>query len=176
MAGARRFPFFHPPGCPRPECHRLPLDPDQVVYFRLYRTKGYPGGVPLFSCLRGRHTFSLRRYSVEFYLHRPHKTAATIDRLVSSCSLRQAARAGRKALSRSSVERRLERFGLHSHRLLRRALRERLRLGGEFQLDEAESFERDRRMAPLTIPVLVHRETRYTAALSVATLAPRVKA
>ena len=94
--------------------------------------------------------------------------------LVSSCSLRQAARDPR-SLSRSSIERRLERFGLHAHRLLRRAVRERLALDGEIQLDEAESFERDRRMGPLTAPVAVHSESRYVLAASGGTLRPRIR-
>jgi len=169
------FPFFHPPGCPRPECRGLPPRPDLLSYFRSYATSSYPGGIALFRCSRCRRSFSLRRFSVEFYLHRHHRTVAALEQLVSSCSLRQAARAS-GSLGRAALARRLERFGLHAHRLLRRALRERLPVERDtFVLDEAETFEIDRRMGPLTVPVLLHRRSRYVLAAHVGTLAPRIR-
>ena len=180
----RTFPFFRPSGCPRPECRNLPLRPDLLFYRCHYVTKGYPGGIALFDCDRCGRSFSLRRFSVEFYLHRPGRTVGTIAGFVSSLSLRQAERIPQgskckdwdnRPLKRKAIERRLERLGHHAHRLLRRAVRDRLSLDGEFQLDEAESFESDRRLGPVTIPVLVHRDTRYTLAASVATLAPRIR-
>ena len=169
------FPHFTPPGCPRPGCpaYGRALPPSAFRLVTRYFTRGYPGGIPLYRCLEGGHSFSLRRFSPEYYLHKPHLTPWAIDVLSSCVSLRQGAR-HEGALSFSSLERRLRRFGLHAHRLLRRARREHPhRLAGTFELDEGESFERDRRAAPVTIPLLIHRASRFTLAAHVGTLPPR---
>ena len=162
-----------PPACPYPDCayHRKP-PPDFFRPAGLYRTRGYPGGLRRFRCLGCWRTFSIRRFSVEFRLHKPECTSEAISRLVSSVSLRQAARLPDHHLCRSSLERRLLRFGLHGQRLLRRSAR-LLTLSGEFYLDEAESFEESRLKKPLTIPILVHGESRFVISAHVGSLPAR---
>jgi len=175
MSADLEFPDFTPPGCPRPRCphyaRRLPAE--CFLFLRRYRTRGYPGGVPLYRCVLGEHTFSLRRFSPEFYLHKPERTAWAIEQFASCVSIRQTARQ-RRGLSISSLERRMKRFGQHAQRLLRRAARRAAPLTGDFVLDEAETFERHRLMAPVTVAVLVHRRTRFAIAAHVGTLAPRI--
>jgi hypothetical protein len=162
-----------PPACPYHDCgyHRAP----PADFWRpagIYRTRGYPGGLRRFLCLCCGRTFSIRRFSVEFRLHKPECTSEAISRLVSSVSLRQAARLPDHHLCRSSLERRLLRFGLHGHRLLRRSAR-LLKLAGEFYLDEAESFEGSRLKGPLTIPILVHGKSRFVLSAHVDSLPMR---
>src|SRR4029077_18935349 len=115
---ALAFPLFDPPGCPRRTCpayaRRAP--PEDFAFLRRYPSKGYPGGIPLFYCHRGEHSFSLRRFAVDFYLHKPQLNTWAVAALVSSVSPRQAARHHGK-LSRAALERRLVRFGLHGQRL-----------------------------------------------------------
>jgi hypothetical protein len=127
----------------------------------------------LYRCRHCRRAFSARRFCVEFRLHKPHLTPWALSQLVSCVSLRQAARQREGVLSRGALSRRLWRYGRHSHRLLRLAVRRGGTLAGEFQLDEAESFEGGRREAPLTIPVLIHSESRFLVAAAVGTLPPR---
>src|SRR5262245_24070851 len=106
----RAFPLFDPPGCPRRTCpaYARRASPEDFAFLRRYRTKGYPDGIPLFYCHRGDHAFSLRRFAVEFHLHKPHLTAWALEQLASSVSLRQAAR-HHGMLSRAALERRLVR-------------------------------------------------------------------
>ena len=169
----RTFDDALPPACPYVSCafHR---DPPREFWRPAgrYRTRGYPGGLRRFRCLSCFRTFSIRRFSVEFRLHKPECTEAALFHFVSSVSLRQAARSGKHHLCRQSLERRLLRFGLHGQRLLRRSAR-LLSLSGDFYLDEAESFETSRLKYPLTIPILVHGKSRFTLSAHVDSLPAR---
>jgi hypothetical protein len=168
----RTHPDAVPPACPYRRC-RFHRDPPPGFFRPLgfYRTRGYPGGIRRYRCTACLRSFSIRRFSVEFRLHKPQWTPWVIHELVSSVSLRQAARAGH--LSRESIERRLDRFGNHALRLLGRVARVCGPLGGRFLLDEAESFEGSRRARPLTIPILIHGPSRFIVAFGVGTLPPR---
>jgi transposase-like protein len=131
--------------------------------------------IPRFRCKACGRSFSARTFSVEFRLHKPEHTDWALELFASCVSMRQAGRLGGR-LSRGSIARRMVRFGLHCQRLLRRTRRDCLagRLLSEFQLDEAESFEAHRVLAPLTVPVLLERETRLVLSTSVGTLPARV--
>ena len=176
MTTPAAFPDFVPAGCPHPRCafyaKRQPAE--CFRFLRRYRTRGFPDGVPLYRCVRGEHTFSLRRFSPEFYLHKPERTVWLWQQLTSCVSHRQTARQ-QGGLSVSSIERRIQRCGDQSHFLLRLALRALAPLPGEFVLDEAETFERHRLMAPVTVAMVVHRKTRFVLAAQVGTLAPRIR-
>jgi len=162
-----------PKACPYPACdfHRAPPERFCEGAGR-YRTRGYPEGLRRFRCLHCLRTFSIRRFAVEFRLHKPECTDFVLFCFASSVSLRQTARAAEHHLCRSSIERRLRRYGRNGRRLLRLAAR-RLRLEGEFYLDEAESFEGSRLKRPLTIPVLVHGKSRFVLAAEVGSLPAR---
>jgi transposase-like protein len=168
----RTHPDAVPPACPYRSCrfHRAP-PPEFFRPLGFYRTRGYPGGIRRYRCTACRRSFSIRRFSVEFRLHKPQQTPWVIHQLVSCVSLRQSARL--KKLGREAIERRLDRFGNHSLRLLGRVARVCAPIGGRFLLDEAESFEGSRRAKPITIPILIHGKSRFIVAFGVGTLPPR---
>jgi transposase-like protein len=161
-----------PPACPYLDCRfHESAPPGFYRRFGFYRSRGYPGGIRRYRCSACLRSFSIRRFTVEFRLHKPKLTPWVIAELTSCVSLRQAARS--KRLCRGSIERRLDRFGLHGQRLLDRVSRVCAPLGGRFLLDEAESFETSRLSRPVTIPVLVHGESRFIVAIGVGAMAPR---
>jgi hypothetical protein len=70
----------------------------------------------------------------------------------------------------------LQRYGQHCRAFHALALLRRGRLlpwEGHFQLDELETFETDRRLKPLTVPLLVHMPSRCILHAAVGTLPPR---
>lgn len=171
---------FLPPACPYRSCSFHRRDPPLPFFWRAghYRThrpdRSPRPPIPRFRCRSCYRYFSSRTFSVDFRFRHPELTPWALEQLVSSVSLRQASRLGR--LSRAALERRLVRYGLHCRRLLRWASRTHLRrrLPGPFFLDEAESFEGSRLRAPLTVPMAIEGESRYTVAFAVGTLRPRI--
>jgi len=79
-------------------------------------------------------------------------------------------------IDRKTVHRRLRTFGpaLHElHQTLLRRARGSGGLFGSFSLDELETYEHNRRLRPLTMPVLIHRPTRFVLHLEVGRLPAR---
>jgi hypothetical protein len=115
-----------------------------------------------FHCHACRRSFSVQTFRVDYRLHRPHLTGPIFDAFVSKVTQRQAART--IGCTRKTVRRRLlllSRHGREFHTaVLERAAR-RGDLKGNFQLDELETFERDRRLCPVTLAVLIHEESRF---------------
>jgi hypothetical protein len=75
--------------------------------------------------------------------------------------------------TRRTVARRLELLGPHCRRFHRRMLaraRARGGIGGSFQLDELETFEHSRRLAPVTLPVLIGRRSYFIVDLESAAI------
>jgi hypothetical protein len=75
--------------------------------------------------------------------------------------------------TRRTVARRLELLGPHCRRFHRRMLaraRKRGGIGGSFQLDELETFEHSRRLAPVTLPVLIGRRSYFIVDLESAAI------
>jgi transposase-like protein len=152
---------YTPPFCPRPECPT-----HSTVGFRFRRNGVYQRlcdrvVVPRFKCLSCGKGFSRQTFRVNYRLHRPELDERAAWCFVSKVTMRQAARF--LGCRRETIELRLRRFGIqgwafHAHQLLRI-----VRAGGiegDFQLDELETFEGDRRLAPVTVPVLIHQSTR----------------
>ena len=88
--------------------------------------------------------------------------------------MRQSARL--RGSSRKTIAHRLEllgRFGAEFHRHCLDCARLRGPLEGTFQLDELETFETDRRLQPVTVPVLIERRTYFVLHTAVAPLPAR---
>ncbi|MBK7874545.1 MAG: IS1 family transposase [Planctomycetes bacterium] len=121
------------------------------------------------TCDRG---FSDQTFRLDYRLRRPELDQRIYEAFVSKVSHRQTARI--LHTKRRTVERRIARWGEHGrllHALLLAA--SKARHTGSFSLDEAETFETDRRLCPLTVPVLIERETRFVLHVESAPLPAR---
>jgi hypothetical protein len=130
--------------------------------------------VQRFQCKRCKHTFSTQTFRVDRGLRRPSIDFLIFLGLVSKESQRQMTR--RYHCGRGAIARRMERYGKHCRLFHERALRERaasLAWDGQFQLDELETYETDRRLKPVTVPVLVQRPSRCILHAAVGTLPAR---
>lgn len=153
---------FQPPHCPRDDC------PSLSTGHRRWCLKGrYPRAcdgrtVQRFLCLECHRTFSTQTFRVDYRLKRPQLHHDLIGPFVSKVTHRQAARV--LGCSRKTVAHRLQLLGAHCRDFHLRRLelaRKRGGLRGVFQLDELETFEHSRRLAPVTMPVLIERKSYF---------------
>ena len=167
---------FRPPYCPRSDClSRAANGPG----FR-FRSRGRFRRacdrriVHRFHCHICRRSFSVQTFRNDYRLKRPELTALVFDAFVSKVTQRQMARC--LPCTRHTVRRRLVLLSRHA-REFQSAVLERARLQGtlygRFQLDELETFERDRRLRPVTMPVLIHEESRFVVHIETAALPAR---
>jgi transposase-like protein len=159
--------LFVPPFCPYPDC---PCHPQPLP--RFFRRKGFyhprcrSHPIPRFRCRACGRSFSRQTFRADYRQKKPHINAAFLHLMVSCVGLRQASRCLRVA--RRTVERRFRWLAEHAADYHRNRLREAV-LSGPFQLDEMESFEANR-YQPVTVPVLIHRETFFLVATAVGAL------
>jgi hypothetical protein len=91
--------------------------------------------------------------------------------LISKVTHRQAART--LGCRRRTIAHRLELLGRHCREFHLSRLRSLVEDGGRagpWQLDELETYETDRRLQPLTVPVLIHEPTYFVVGIDVASL------
>lgn len=150
---------FVPPRCPFVDC------PSFVPGARFpWRRRGtYVRAcdgrvVQRFLCLTCHGSFSTQSFRFDYRLKNPFIHKHVFGQLVSKVTHRQAARL--LGVTRKTVELRMRRLGEHC-RLFHAARLAGKRIGGIFQLDEAETFETNRRLKPVTMPVLIERKTRF---------------
>ncbi len=165
--------MFEPPRCPYPHClqHAQP-SPGFFVRHGSYRAKCRPHTVPRFRCRTCGRTFSRQSFRMSFGDHRPHLNAALFELLCSGIGLRQSARVLR--LSRRCTELKFRKIARHLRRL-NLNLRCPLPKGSTFQFDEFETYEGRRNTRPLSVPMLIERESRYLIWAESATIRPRGK-
>ena len=104
--------------------------------------------------------------------HRPSLNATLLGLLVSGVGLRQCSR--RLGLSRRCTELKFHKIARHLRRLDLN-LRRPLPAGSSLQFDELESYEGRRNTRPLSIPILIEKETRYLIWAEAAPIRPRGK-
>ena len=168
---------FQPRRCPYSDCSASrPGNPFPWCRKGHFRRKCDGRRVQRFLCLTCRRRFSTQTFRFDYRLKKPRLHHVLFDEFISKCTMRQAARL--HGLSRKTVAHRLELLGRHCeifHRhVLGRAAR-KAGLDGTFQLDELETFETDRRLQPLTVPVLIERKSYFVLHTSVAPLPARGK-
>ncbi len=130
--------------------------------------------MPRFHCHACGRRFSTQSFRLDYRLHRPQICGLIFELLVSKTTLRQIARV--VGCKRRTVERRLELFANHARDFHRRELERAVLsggLGGSFQLDELETFETDRRLMPVTVPVLIERRSYFVVHIETAPMGPR---
>jgi len=131
--------------------------------------------VQRFYCHLCRRRFSTQTFRLDYRLHKPALTRRLFVDFVGKVTHRQSAR--QLGCSRSTVAHRLLLVGRHCRDFhldrLERALRGGRALSGCFQLDELETFEHNRRLAPVTVPVLIEQSTFFVLAADAAPLPAR---
>jgi len=165
---------FQPSFCPckSPECETSP----GFQYQRRGTFKRACDGrvVPRFQCMRCKRSFSTQTFRVDHRLRSPRLDIPAFLLLISKVTQRQCTRDLR--CDRASIARRLERYGKHCREFHEQLMHERGQTRaweGRFLLDELETYEHNRRLKPVTVPVLVHKPSHCILHASVGTLPPR---
>ena len=130
--------------------------------------------VQRFQCKGCKRTFSMQSFRVDYRLRRPALDAKIFRELISKVTQRQIAR--NRDCDRGLVAHRLELWGKHCQAFHELALRARPKQNpweGRFLLDELETYEHNRRLKPVTVPVLVHKPSYCILHAAVGTLPPR---
>ena len=130
--------------------------------------------VQRFQCKICKRMFSTQTFRVDYRLHKPALDHEIFLKFVGKVTQRQAARDLK--CDRRMIARRLKRFGKHCKAFHERALHARGESKpweGRFLLDELETYEHNRRLKPLTVPVLVHKPSHCILHAAVGTLPPR---
>jgi len=163
--------MFQPPRCPNRRCpqHASP----QPAFYRRHghyvaRCRAQP--VPRFRCKSCRRTFSRQTFRMDYRDHRPQLNPQLFLLLASGLGLRQSGRV--LGLSRRCTELKARKIGRHLRRL-NLNLRDQLPPGSSLQLDELETYEGKRNTRPLSVPVLIERESRYVVWAESAPIRPR---
>ena len=165
--------MFQPPRCPYRSCSRhLEARPDAFVPHGQYHPKCRPHPVPRFRCRTCRRTFSRQTFRMDYRDHRPDLNARLFRYLSSGLGLRQSSRNLRLSLRCTQLK--FRKIARHLRRLNLR-LRGPLQEGASFQLDEFETFEGRRNTRPLSVPMVIEKESRFIVWAEAATIRPRGK-
>jgi len=166
---------FVPTRCPRSYCAARTGDGFTYQCAGSYVRSGDLRVVRRFRCLVCRSRFSSQCFRVDFRLRKPWLPLSVFQGLVSKTTLRQMSRS--LGCKLDTVLYHLRLVGLHAEALheafMARCKESRGGIEGTFQLDELETFEQNRRLRPLTMPVLVHAETWFVVRAATGTLPAR---
>ena len=165
---------FLPDRCPRPDCPSIASGHSRWCFKGRFVRACDGRFVQRFLCLECRRTFSTQTFRLDYRLKKPQLNRQLIGPFVSKVTHRQVARI--LGCSRNTVAHRLELLGEHCERFQRwRLLRARNKTlhSATFQLDELETFEHSRRLAPVTMPVLIERSSYFVLDLKTAALPAR---
>jgi len=165
--------MFRPPRCPYRTCsqHRRP-SPDFYVRFGSYHAKCRRRPVQRYRCNACRRTFSRQTFRADYNDKRPELNAALFLSVATGLGLRQTAR--NIGLSYNATQEKFRKIARHLRRL-NLNLHGQLRPGAILQFDELETFEGRRNTRPLSVPVLIERETRFIVWAEAAPIRPRGK-
>ena len=165
---------FRPSFCPcdSPECKSSP----SFQYQRRGSFRRACDGrvIPRFQCMRCKRSFSTQTFRVDYGLRKPALDHPVVMRLVSKVTQRQCTRDLK--CDRAAIALRLERYGKHCRDFHEQRMRERGQSkawSSRFLLDELETYEHNRRLKPVTVPVLVHKESHCILHAAVGTLPAR---
>ena len=167
---------FQPACCPRAECPSHAGKPFTYQRRGFFRRTSDQRSVQRFICLVCALSFSEQTFRLDYRLKRPELLPLFFLDRISKVTHRQSAR--NHACSRSTEERHFRRLSLHCEAFHARRLAEvaaRGGLGEVFLLDEAETYEHHRTKKPLTVPILIERESGLVIDARVGTLPARGK-
>ena len=165
--------MFKPPRCPNPDCsmHAAP-QPGFCVRHGTYWPKCRSESVPRFRCRSCGKSFSRQTFRADYRDHRPDANTLAFLCLASGLGLRQTARV--VEISHRCLELKFRKIARHLYDL-NLNLRLPMPAWACFQLDEVETYEGRRNTKPLTLPVVLERETRFLVSARSAPIRPRGK-
>lgn len=135
-----------------------------------YRRKCDGETVSRFSCNTCGRRFSRQSFRFNYRWWRPTAHIEVFRGFISKVTMRQIAR--NTGYSRDLVTRRMRALGQHCRRL-HQARTRGSGLVGVFQLDEGETFETDRLLKPVTVPVVVETSSLFVVYTGVGPLPAR---
>ncbi len=165
---------FRPSACPRLDCPSRRGEP--FAYRRRGRFKRRCDGrvVRRFLCLACRRGFSQQTFRLDYRLKRPELLPSFFLDRVSNCTHRQSAR--NHGCSRTTEERHFRRLGEHCRAFHEKQLESLARSHATtFLLDELETYEQHRTQKPVTVPILIERESGFVVDAQVGALPPLTK-
>lgn len=166
---------FVPSHCPRALCAARTGEGFTYQRAGSYVRSGDLRVVCRFRCLVCRSRFSSQCFRVDYRLRKPWLPLSVFQGLVAKTTLRQMSRS--LGCKLDTVLHHLKLVGERGHALhtgfLARCKESRGGISGTFQLDELETFEQNRRLCPLTMPVLVHAETWFVVHAATGSLPAR---
>ena len=165
---------FMPAFCPRSTCPSRSGRPFRFQRKGLYTRKCDRRIVQRFLCLVCRHRFSVQTFRGDYRLRRPELFPRLFVDLVSKVTHRQSAR--NHACSRTTIVRHFRRLARHCrdfHDARLSETRARGGLAGTFLLDELETYENCRKLQPVTMPVLIEKESGFVLETRTAALPAR---
>jgi transposase-like protein len=156
---------FCPPRCPNSGCPAHHIETLGTTDFYIHKGSYHPKcrsrPVPRFKCKVCSRGFSRQTFRQDYCDNKPHLNAKLFELLASGLGLRQSGRI--LELSRRCVELKARKMARHlgnlDHNLLDQFPR-----GSSFQMDEMETFENERRVCPLTLPVVIEQESMLIVA------------
>jgi transposase-like protein len=150
--------MFQPPRCPNRHCpqHEAPT-PRFFVRRGFYHPRCRSHPVPRFRCRTCGLGFSRQTFRADYRDHRPDLNVRAFLSLATGLGLRQTAR--NLGLTHRCLELKFRKIARHLRRL---NLNLRALLDNpDLQLDELETYEGRRNTRPLSLPILIHRESRF---------------
>jgi transposase-like protein len=155
--------MFRPPFCPIIGCpSRSTRSAFSWRSRGTYRRKCDGRKIKRYSCNICQKHFSVQTFKTDYRWRKPKLHFRLFEHFVSKVTMRQMARI--HGVRRPTVERRLRRLGETCRRFHHQALLNHQTNGGLrgiFQLDELETYETDRRLQPVTMPVIIERSSYF---------------
>lgn len=167
---------FQPVFCPHADCPSRCGSPFTYNQRGAFRRRCDRKTVPRFKCLACSRGFSEQTFRVNYRLKRPELLKPLYNDRVSKVSHRQSARI--HACTRGTEERHFRRISLHCEAFHGLRLDEVVARGGiegVFSFDELETYEHHRTQKPVTVPILIERESGFVIDARVGTLPARGK-
>lgn len=163
--------MFTPPFCPHEDCPKH-LAPSRHFYHKhgYFHSACRAHPVPRFRCLACERTFSRQTFRSDYRDRRPYLNAPLINLVTMGVGIRMCSR--RLGLTLRCTELKLRKIAAHLEGL-NKTLRRPLSGEVQFVFDELETFETDRGMCPVTVPVLIERSTRFFVATTTAPIRPK---
>ena len=165
--------MFAPPFCPHRDCPQHDAS-DRCFFVRhgFYQPRCRPQPVPRYRCKTCGRTFSRQTFRMDYRDHRPDLNEKLFDKITDGSGIRNASR--KLGLSLRCTELKLRKIARHLRRLNLNLSRP---LSGlvELQFDEFESFEANRSLRPVTVPVLLERTSRFLVWFETGRLRPKGK-